>query len=167
MVSRIGWACLLAFGVWVNVASAQNENGREIPPEWLEKYPGIRRMGELKVKPKTVKRADVAFPDSLREREIRGTVRVAAVIDTEGKLVDSRVIESEFPELAEIALDTLRQWEFVPGMDKGKAVISQFVGRVQLGGNDEFDEPPIPRSQTKPVYPLNMRMLGHSGRVLV
>ncbi|MBT5902679.1 MAG: hypothetical protein HOH58_11305 [Opitutaceae bacterium] len=66
MIQRVGYVALLVFGVIAGSLQAQNSSPFDIPPEWLEKYPGIKRSAELKNKPRLDRRDHPAYPDDLR-----------------------------------------------------------------------------------------------------
>ena len=54
-------------------------------------------------------------------RGVQGLVRVQALIGADGRVDDTRIVES-VPLLDEAAMTAIRQWEFKPAMAKGQAV---------------------------------------------
>ncbi|GAB5558850.1 MAG: hypothetical protein SynsKO_04970 [Synoicihabitans sp.] len=167
MIKRFGGVVLLIFGVLAGSLQAQSGNALDIPAEWLEMYPGIKRSAELKTKPKPVKRENPLYPDELRERGIKGSVRMAVALSPKGKVLDIRLIETDHPDLVEPAMNAIEASKFAAGKDNGKPVFSQYTVRMRIGGNDEYDVAPRVYFQQRPIYPNHMRMAEFPGRVTV
>jgi protein TonB len=64
-----------------------------------------------------------SYPELAREAGIEGTVRVEVVIDTEGKVVDAAVVESDVtPSMERAALDAAKRCTFEPAKQRSKPV---------------------------------------------
>jgi len=61
------------------------------------------------------------YPAEARARKIEGTVVVELLIDTEGRVARSRVIQS-VPGLDEAALACVQTWRFAPAVKHGQRV---------------------------------------------
>ena len=72
--------------------------------------------------PTKVKDVRPLFPRAAREAGVNGVVMLHAVIDTEGRMKDVRVVSSPHPALEQAAIDAVSQWEFVPTLLNGKAI---------------------------------------------
>jgi TonB family protein len=64
------------------------------------------------------------YPDSLKERGVHGSVVLRAVIGKEGQVLSPRVVNYNEvdPELAEIAVQTIRSWTYTPALLNGEPV---------------------------------------------
>ncbi len=72
--------------------------------------------------PESLYRPPPHYPYSLRVAKVRGKVRVEFIIDSEGRVIQSQVLDSDHPLFAAAALSAIHQWRFVPGWKKGRAV---------------------------------------------
>jgi TonB family protein len=72
--------------------------------------------------PVVVKRVHAAFPKELWSKP--GTVGVAVLVKEDGKIGEVKVMNSPHPELNQLAIDAVKQWEFQPAHKDGKAVAS-------------------------------------------
>jgi protein TonB len=61
------------------------------------------------------------YPQAAHRQKIEGTVLVEILIDEQGRVARSRVIQS-VPGLDEAALECIRGWTFAPARKHGKAV---------------------------------------------
>jgi len=101
--------------------------GRDIP---LDPAPGPAK--DLGYSPLTVG-GDVTAPIRLespqpeyteraRRARIQGVVTIQAVIDTEGRVVDARIVQGLFGELDQKALEVVARWRFEPARSNGQPV---------------------------------------------
>jgi len=74
------------------------------------------------IPPVSLYRPSPGYTDGAREARIEGTVVVRAVLDTEGCVVNSDILQSLDPELDQRVLDTLRYWAFRPASFEGRPV---------------------------------------------
>jgi TonB family protein len=61
------------------------------------------------------------YPPEAKAMQTQGTVEMEAIIDTHGRVVSARVVNS-IPELDQAALDALKQWQFQPALLNGEPV---------------------------------------------
>jgi TonB family protein len=61
------------------------------------------------------------YPDQAREAGVMGVVRMLALVDTTGAVIDVRITRS-IPELDAAAIEALRQWRFRPFVRDGRRV---------------------------------------------
>jgi TonB family protein len=71
--------------------------------------------------PRVRRQARPKYPREAFDARIEGTVLVEALVDTKGRVVKVRVIES-VPGLDEAALEAVRKWRFDPAIKGGKPV---------------------------------------------
>lgn len=69
-----------------------------------------------------VKKAAPIYPMFAKVNRIQGTVVLAAVIGTDGKVRDVEVVASPSPVLGRSALDAVKTWEYRPYLLNGKPV---------------------------------------------
>ena len=72
--------------------------------------------------PKVTKRVHAQFPKELWSKT--GTVSVAALVGADGKVSETKVVSTPHPELNQLAMDAVKQWEFEPAMKDGKPTAS-------------------------------------------
>lgn len=72
--------------------------------------------------PRLLKETKPRYTESAMRQKIQGVVAMDAVVDADGKVIDTRVTRSLHPELDEQALLALKQWQFRPGTRDGKPV---------------------------------------------
>lgn len=78
--------------------------------------------------PVAVRKVPPAYPEAARQARSEGIVVLEAEIAADGRVTDSRVLESPSPLLSGAAADALRQWRFEPARDEaGRAVAVRFV----------------------------------------
>ena len=68
--------------------------------------------------PKVTKRVHAQFPKELWSKT--GTVSVAALVGADGKVTQTKVVSTPHPELNQLAMDAVKQWEFEPATKDGK-----------------------------------------------
>lgn len=91
--------------------------------------------------PKLLKKVHASFPKDLWNKP--GTVAVAVLVKEDGKVGEVRVVQSPHPELNQLAIDAVKQWEFDPARKDGKPVISV----ITIGVNFQ---PPVPGQGDSP-----------------
>jgi TonB family protein len=65
---------------------------------------------------------DPEYPVLARQARIQGKVVLEAVIETDGRVTDVRVVESPHPMLDEAAIAAVQQWRYKPVLINGVAV---------------------------------------------
>lgn len=73
--------------------------------------------------PRILRQTRPAYPQEAFVKKVEGTVVLEIVIDENGRVARARVVQS-IPLLDAAALETVRQWVFVPAYRKGKPVAS-------------------------------------------
>jgi protein TonB len=71
--------------------------------------------------PRKIKDVRPIYPQNALTDQSRGTVLIEAIIGTDGKVQDAKVLHS-VPLLDQAALDAVRQWEFLPSRLNGVPV---------------------------------------------
>lgn len=90
----------------------------------------VRAEGDVQP-PKTVKETMPVYPEAARSAGVQGTVILGVKIDGTGRVVDVVVLRS-VPLLDQAAIDAIRQWEFEPFVQDGKAVPLVFTQTVRF-----------------------------------
>jgi len=84
-------------------------------------YPGSGEYVYISELPEVVYRAPAVYPEKARRERIEGTVLVHALVGTDGRVQDTKVVKS-IPGLDGAAVAALRQWQFKPVRSNGKPV---------------------------------------------
>ena len=72
--------------------------------------------------PVLVEKVNPTYPPEAKTEKIQGSVKVEAVIDAQGKVVEATASESPDARLSQAAVDAVKQWKFKPALKDGKAV---------------------------------------------
>ncbi len=83
---------------------------------------GVFKVGGGVSAPQLVYRIEPEYTEAARKAKYQGTVVLYAVVDSDGKVRDLRVIRALGLGLDEKALDAVKQWKFRPGQKDGKPV---------------------------------------------
>jgi protein TonB len=81
----------------------------------------VVRVGASMQPPKKIKDVKPVFPAGALPSRSQGVVVIEAVIGTDGKIQDTKVLHS-VPGLDQAAIDAVRQWEYTPSFLNGVAV---------------------------------------------
>jgi TonB family protein len=68
-----------------------------------------KQAGQLKL----IKSPIVPYPEEAQRKNIEGKVVLSIVVDAQGKVSDAKALSGP-PELVQAAIDSAKQWEFVP-----------------------------------------------------
>ena len=128
---------LIAFVLLVGAGfpSAHAEVDCEEPLALTDAKQGKCKKGELELKcgcitpPKITKKVDPYFPASARSLGITGLVVLFAVINTDGKIDEVKVIHAA-PEkrgFEAAAIDAVKKWRYQPATIRGKEVSVSFT----------------------------------------
>jgi len=101
---------------------AQDAEGRPL----RVRLPGAAISGLI------IERAFPQYSTAAREKKLEGTVKVSAVIGTNGRVQDVTVISGP-QEFHDSAVDTMKKWRFKPFMLEGRAV--EFEVTMELNYN--------------------------------
>jgi TonB family protein len=98
--------------------------GAEAAPEKGWPPEGVVRIGPDVIAPQVVYRVNAAYTRAAMEKHISGVVVLEAVVGTDGKVTDVRVTRSLDAKygLDDEAVNTLKEWRFLPGTKHGVAV---------------------------------------------
>jgi protein TonB len=80
----------------------------------------MRIGGQIK-EPARTKYVPPVYPPIAQQAKIQGIVVIEAIIGTDGKVREARVLRP-VPMLDQAALDAVRQWEYEPTLLAGKPV---------------------------------------------
>jgi protein TonB len=72
--------------------------------------------------PRPLRLTRPVYPQEAFVKKIEGTIRLDILIDASGNVVDARLLERGHPALERAALQTVREWLFVPAMRHGRPV---------------------------------------------
>lgn len=61
-----------------------------------------------------------------------GEAEVAVMIDSAGKVTDTRLVSASSPALADAALAAVRRWRFTPGRRNGQLIAMSFIFPVEF-----------------------------------
>jgi protein TonB len=90
---------------------------------------GGRKEGEL-LAPLATETSDPGYPLELIRANVHGTVTLYAVIQSDGKVGDIRVLNSPDDRLDSYAKQALARWKFVPAERAGKTVALEAVVKI-------------------------------------
>jgi TonB family protein len=90
---------------------------------------GGRKEGEL-LAPLATETSDPGYPLELIRANVHGTVTLYAVIHSDGKVGDIRVLNSPDERLDSYAAQALARWKFVPAERAGKPVALEAVVKI-------------------------------------
>ncbi|MEO6235734.1 MAG: energy transducer TonB [Vicinamibacterales bacterium] len=82
---------------------------------------GPVRLADLPVSPRKIVDARPLYPDIARSARVQGTIIMEAVLDTNGRVTQLRVLQS-VPLLDQAAIDAVRQWRYTPSLYGGRPV---------------------------------------------
>jgi TonB family protein len=91
---------------------------------WMMKFAelsGGHKDGEL-LRPEAREQSDPGYPLELMKSNVHGTVTLYAVINSDGKVTDIRVLNSPDDRLDSYAAQALARWKFAPAVRAGKPV---------------------------------------------
>jgi len=91
------------------------------PPEPPRPPAGPVRAAQLPEIPRKIVDIHPIYPDIARTARIEGTVVLEAVLDTNGRVTQLRVLRP-IPLLDQAALDAVRQWRYTPSVYYGRPV---------------------------------------------
>lgn len=76
-------------------------------PFFLPGYDGVTL-------PQAIRMTNPAYPQHARTNHISGCVDVSAIVTTEGKIEQARVVQKVEPEMDRVTLETVNGWRFKP-----------------------------------------------------
>jgi TonB family protein len=165
---------------WAAGALTTKVMGHALPVEGGPESPsGVEVVATQDLPPKPLTQSMPKYPDEMRRFGIAGEVKVAFVVNKEGRVINPVVVESENPAFDEEAVKAVATWAFKPGMKAGKPVSTKATISIvfRVGGvgaqkqfkvNPPVDEAKLPpdqrydvqlqlRAVLLPVYPAELR----------
>jgi len=89
------------------------------------------RVGGRVKEPQKIFAPSPEYPVLARQARVQGTVVIDAIIDTNGNVVDVKVV-SGHPLLIQAALDAVKQWKFVPTYLNDQPVAVELIVNLQF-----------------------------------
>ncbi len=72
-------------------------------------------------KPVLVEKTVPKYPEEAKKEKIQGAVKLDAIIDKEGRVLELKAVESPDERLTKAAMDAVKEWKFKPAVNsKGK-----------------------------------------------
>ena len=115
------------YGMTLNMPNLNSSTG-----SWVIKFAeldGGRKEGEL-LEPVATEKSDPGYPLELIRANVHGMVTLYAVIHSDGKVGDIRVLNSPDDRLDSYAAKALARWKFVPAERAGKPVALEAVVEI-------------------------------------
>jgi protein TonB len=139
----------------------------------------VHKPGSAVTTPVLVSEVKPTYTAEALRRRIRGTVKLACIVETDGSVSNVRVITPLDEALDGQAVAALTRWRFKPGLREGKAVrtlveveMSFTIGSGPRLDSAEVHKPgatgvlmPTLLKEVKPEYPLSKRGSGIQGIV--
>ena len=103
------------------------------PPTKTEPVPQQRvHVGGKIQQPQRLTYVAPVYPEIARLSRVKGMVIIQAIIDTEGRVQEARVLRSDSPLLNDAALGAVRQWTYSPTLLNGVPVSVIMTVTVQF-----------------------------------
>jgi TonB family protein len=115
------------YGRTLNLPNLNSSTG-----SWVIKFAeldGGRKDGEL-LEPVATEQSDPGYPLELIRHNVHGRVTLYAVIHSDGKVGDIRVLNSPDERLDSYATAALSRWKFLPAERAGKPVALEAVVEI-------------------------------------
>lgn len=82
--------------------------------------------------PHSIYRTNPEYDEKDRKKKIEGVVALSAIITTEGKLVDFKLIKTLTPGLDQQAIKSVSQWRFEPMVEDGQPCPTRMTVQVSF-----------------------------------
>jgi TonB family protein len=115
-------------------------NLNSVTGSWVIRFAEIkttRPEGEL-LAPVATQKSDPGYPLELIRENVHGTVTLYAVIHSDGRVGDIRVLNSPDERLDLFATSALARWKFLPALRAGKPVAIEAVVVIPFRSRREF-----------------------------
>lgn len=103
-------------------APVQGEQEVKIDIDPSEYTPQYGEFQDVDEEPAIVKKIDPQYPPMARDNQIEGTVVVAILVNTDGKVMDTKVVKSSNEIFNEPAQAAVKQWMFKPAIQNKKPI---------------------------------------------
>jgi len=116
------------------IGGVLNTAARPVPPPPTVKPNGPMRVGGHVRQPKVIVQVLPKYPVLARETHVQGQVRIDAVLDEQGNVVEMKIV-SGHPLLYQAALDALKQWKYEPTYLNDRPIAVRLIVTInfQLG----------------------------------
>jgi protein TonB len=116
------------------IGGVLNTAARSVPPPPSVKPNGPVRVGGHVRQPKVIVQVLPTYPVLARETHVQGQVRIDAVLDEQGNVIEMKVV-SGHPLLYQAALDALKQWKYEPTYLNDRPIAVRLIVTInfQLG----------------------------------
>ena len=104
---------------------------------FAEMKPDEKKQGDL-LTPVPMEKSDPGYPLELMKNNVHGQVTLYAVIHSDGRVGDIRVLSSPDDRLDHYAVSALSRWKFVPAEKDGKAVAIEAVVVIPFKTRNAF-----------------------------
>jgi TonB family protein len=102
-------------------AAVKTEEKTEKPAQRPPRPVAETKCDEI-TEPVAVDKVNPEYPEEARKAKVMGTVVLDAVITEEGAVDKIKVVESPDEQLAEAAIEAVKQWRFNPALCDGEPV---------------------------------------------
>jgi len=116
------------------IGGVLNTAARPVPPPPSVRPKGPMRVGGHVRQPKAIVIVQPEYPALARQTHIQGQVRIDAVLDEQGNVVQMKVVSGP-PMLYKAALDALTKWKYEPTYLNDRPIAVQMIVTInfQLG----------------------------------
>jgi TonB family protein len=107
---------------------------------WVIRFAELKtaqKEGEL-LAPVATEKSDPAYPMELMKANVHGSVTLYAIIHSDGRIGDIRVLSSPDERLDPYATNALSRWKFLPALKAGKPVALEAVVVIPFRLRREF-----------------------------
>jgi TonB family protein len=115
-------------------------NLNSVTGSWVIRFAELkdgRPEGEL-LAPVPTQKSDPGYPQELIRENVHGVVTLYAVIHSDGRVGDIRVLNSPDERLEPFAASALARWKFLPALRAGKPVAIEAVVVIPFRSKREF-----------------------------
>jgi len=116
-------------GVIGGIISSVSRSNVPLPAAPVVQPRAPLRVGGRVRPPRVLSKPSPAYPPLAKQTKVQGDVTIDAVIDTEGNVVEMRVV-SGHPLLISAALDAVKQWKYEPTYLNDQAIAVQLIVTV-------------------------------------
>jgi protein TonB len=113
------------------IGGVLNTAARPVPPPPSVKPKGPVRVGSHVRPPKVIVQVRPDYPVLAREAHIQGQVRIDAVLDEHGNVIEMKVVSGP-PLLYQAAVDALKKWKYEPTYLNDQPVAVQMIVTINF-----------------------------------
>ena len=115
------------------IGGVLNTAARPAPPPFVKPNGPMRVGGHIR-QPKVIVKVLPKYPPLARDAHIQGQVRIDAVLDEQGNVIEMKVVSGP-PLLYQAAIDALKEWKYEPTYLNDKPIAVRMIVTInfQLG----------------------------------